>query len=33
MNTMNYHLYANGAAMPQIMAEDTGVPVMITAEN
>lgn len=24
MNLMNYHLYANTAAMPQIMAEDAG---------
>ncbi len=24
MNIMNYHLYANGAQMPQIMAEDAG---------
>lgn len=24
MNLMNYHLYANTAAMAQIMAEDTG---------
>ncbi|MDO4297795.1 MAG: hypothetical protein Q4C59_04855 [Lachnospiraceae bacterium] len=24
MNLMNYHLYANTAALPQIMAEDTG---------
>lgn len=25
MNIMNYHLYANTAAMQQILAEDTGV--------
>lgn len=24
MNLMNYHLYANTAMMPQIMAEDAG---------
>lgn len=24
MNLMNYHLYANTTALPQIMAEDTG---------
>ncbi len=24
MNLMNYHLYANKAALPQIMAEDAG---------
>lgn len=24
MSLMNYHLYANGAKLPQIMAEDAG---------